>query len=499
MDYICKFDIELDRDIYYAGETLTGNIAVSNTENIKVQRIRLIVRGKAHAEWKVNRAGERRTIKQDEYYIKEQRVVWGKDKKEESTCVPIMPRGNHRYPFDIKLPESALPCSFESKIGTIRYYLRVTMDIPYASPPQGIKYFTIIGPHIDCMDERYLAPCHAKDKRYSCCLCCTKGPIVLQATLERSAYCCGEHIKLKAETQNGSDQKVWIVCKLIQYVEYFINKGVLGLNKDISHKVWEHRTDPVSPHKTMKYEDLQERLQVPVMPPTLLNVCSLVQVYYTLKVVLVMEKAGEALDLEFPITIATVPFRIPNAPTPELLTEVASSNVEGGIYISSEFQMGQVYMGETDDNDMDEVILYRPVYACVPHQRICVTNTGKDSEGSLELSGKGSRENSEITVKDSGRNISPSDTKAPPDILGRVSEAAAVTSTNIEQADISRKKSSAFEELELEEISTERNENTEHGASPSLSTHSVQSGSRGLVTKKSSSEVGLPLEQEYET
>jgi len=30
------------------------------------------------------------------------------------------------------------------------------MDIPYASSPQGIKYFTIIGPHIDCMDERYL-------------------------------------------------------------------------------------------------------------------------------------------------------------------------------------------------------------------------------------------------------------------------------------------------------------------------------------------------------
>jgi hypothetical protein len=32
----------------------------------------------------------------------------------------------------------------------------VTLDIPYASPPQGMKYFTVIGPHIDCMDEQYL-------------------------------------------------------------------------------------------------------------------------------------------------------------------------------------------------------------------------------------------------------------------------------------------------------------------------------------------------------
>lgn len=34
--------------------------------------------------------------------------------------------------------------------------MQVTLDIPYASPPQGTKYFTIIGPHIDCMDEQYL-------------------------------------------------------------------------------------------------------------------------------------------------------------------------------------------------------------------------------------------------------------------------------------------------------------------------------------------------------
>ena len=67
-----------------------------------------------------------------------------------------MHRGEHRFPFEFQLPESTLPCSFESKIGTIRYYLRVLIDIPYASPPQGLKYFTIIGPHIDCMDERYL-------------------------------------------------------------------------------------------------------------------------------------------------------------------------------------------------------------------------------------------------------------------------------------------------------------------------------------------------------
>lgn len=92
------------------------------------------------------------------YIIKEslfQLALYVSDRNEEGAA-QIMPRGRHRLAFQFQLPESALPCSFESKIGQIRYYLRVTIDIPYASPPQGIKYFTIVGPHIDCMEDRFL-------------------------------------------------------------------------------------------------------------------------------------------------------------------------------------------------------------------------------------------------------------------------------------------------------------------------------------------------------
>ena len=69
---------------------------------------------------------------------------------------PILSRGRHRYPFHFKLPDSALPCSFESKIGNVRYYIKVAVNIPYASTPSCVHYFTIIGPNIDCLDERFL-------------------------------------------------------------------------------------------------------------------------------------------------------------------------------------------------------------------------------------------------------------------------------------------------------------------------------------------------------
>ena len=53
--------------------------------------------------------------------------------------------------------------------------------------------------------------------------------------------------------------------------------------------------------------------------------------------------------------------------------EMAVDTVEGGIYVSPEFQLGQVYDG-TGGIDED-VVLYRPVYCCVPHEKITVTNT----------------------------------------------------------------------------------------------------------------------------
>jgi hypothetical protein len=37
MDYISEFDIRLEREMYYAGEILTGRVILSTTENFKLK------------------------------------------------------------------------------------------------------------------------------------------------------------------------------------------------------------------------------------------------------------------------------------------------------------------------------------------------------------------------------------------------------------------------------------------------------------------------------
>lgn len=59
-------------------------------------------------------------------------------------------------------------------------------------------------------------PMVGQDKRTTCCLCCEKGPVALRTQLERSAYVCGESIKLRASIDNQGEEEVRLKVKLIQ-------------------------------------------------------------------------------------------------------------------------------------------------------------------------------------------------------------------------------------------------------------------------------------------
>jgi hypothetical protein len=59
--------------------------------------------------------------------------------------------------------------------------------------------------------------------------------------------------------------------------------------------------------------------------------------------------------------------------------DVAADHVEGGLYISPEFQIGQVYDGSNTAHDpcSDDVILYRPIYVNVVPHRAAVASTSR--------------------------------------------------------------------------------------------------------------------------
>lgn len=78
MDYIREFDIRLEKEMYYAGECIVGHVLLNTVENFKLKTIRVVLRGRAQAEWKIIVSGDRRTVKDEQTFIDERTIVWGK-------------------------------------------------------------------------------------------------------------------------------------------------------------------------------------------------------------------------------------------------------------------------------------------------------------------------------------------------------------------------------------------------------------------------------------
>lgn len=55
-----------------------------------------------------------------------------------------------------------------------------------------------------------------QDKRPTCCMCCQKGAVMLSTQLERSAYCSGESLKLRASVENQGEEPVRLKVRLMQ-------------------------------------------------------------------------------------------------------------------------------------------------------------------------------------------------------------------------------------------------------------------------------------------
>ncbi|KAJ8969568.1 hypothetical protein NQ314_001689 [Rhamnusium bicolor] len=85
-----------------------------------------------------------------------------------------------------------------------------------------------------------MKPIVLENRRSTCCWCCKKGTINLRCVVARSAYVCKESIKLKVTIDNQGDEEVKLRVKLEQCCEFFIDRGVLGVSKDLKHLVFEY-------------------------------------------------------------------------------------------------------------------------------------------------------------------------------------------------------------------------------------------------------------------
>lgn len=131
-----------------------------------------------------------------------------------------------------------------------------------------------------------------------------------------------------------------------------------GVTKEVQHLVLEYSSDSVDCNEEL---ELNTSHCLPILVPTIVSVCRLVQLYYTLTVCLEFEQSGQDLQMLFPIKIGTKPY---TGAQNDFILEYGPccDHVEGGIFVDPEFTSGQSrFWDDGTDSTLDSP-LYRPVY-----------------------------------------------------------------------------------------------------------------------------------------
>ncbi|CAH1275988.1 unnamed protein product [Diabrotica balteata] len=113
--------------------------------------------------------------------------------------------GQHEYPFCFTIPKD-LPSSFQTEYGFVRYFIKATVNIPYASDyidEVAIPVTAIIDLN-NIKEELQTKPISFQNEKTVCCLCCAGGEISMTLRLEKDAFILGEEAKIILDVSNMS-------------------------------------------------------------------------------------------------------------------------------------------------------------------------------------------------------------------------------------------------------------------------------------------------------
>ena len=125
MGKVDLFQILLEKPygIYIAGEVIRGNIMIKITERLKINNLKLLLKGNGRVHWTERRGSGKSShtvsYTAEEEYIHYNMVILAKQGN--NGC--YLEVGQQSFPFQIQLPQ-VLPTSFEHVHARVRYTIK---------------------------------------------------------------------------------------------------------------------------------------------------------------------------------------------------------------------------------------------------------------------------------------------------------------------------------------------------------------------------------------
>uniref|UniRef100_A0A1I7TDN6 Arrestin_C domain-containing protein n=1 Tax=Caenorhabditis tropicalis TaxID=1561998 RepID=A0A1I7TDN6_9PELO len=126
----CVPKIEVDREIYFPGEEVTGKASLSISKDSTARSVELSFLGRSLTAWRVDGDRRNRPVpdkiqkKGEVKHVEIKNIVWTPEDDQN-----ILPAGEYEWKFSFELPKEC-PASFEGNFGYIRYFVRCHVDVP---------------------------------------------------------------------------------------------------------------------------------------------------------------------------------------------------------------------------------------------------------------------------------------------------------------------------------------------------------------------------------
>ncbi|KAI1696889.1 arrestin domain-containing protein 17 [Ditylenchus destructor] len=309
------FRIELltTQDVLFPGQKVNGRCILRTREPIKARAVILYVVGKAQVEWIVHRTNHHDDGHDSEHddwyrgevvYLSQEFAVW-------LPPIPLLnyiAPGMYEWPFTFVLPINCPP-SFEGAHGYIRYWAHAKVDRPWHVDDTTRAFFTVM-PMFDLNMVPYASsPVNRQfTESINVCCCYSKGRIAVNASINKAGFAPGETMLIRVEITNGSTKNV---CEVEgSFMQSIRNHGQHGCHWDTRMECYclQRYIDPfpVGPGMTRIHE---RAIHVPpIMPSIGSNICSIIQVSYSIQIRIVISSAFiDDIKCELPILVGTIP------------------------------------------------------------------------------------------------------------------------------------------------------------------------------------------------
>lgn len=279
----CEIILTNPSNIYYPGQIVKGQVKLTLDAPKTIRGIIIRFIGEAKTRWRrdyYHETAHRRTHHSvrhmrgyEQFIMRQYYMIGGKRSKEQ------LPAGIHTYPFTLDLPD-VLPSSFESRIGNIRYTIKVIVERPWRLNQENSIRYTVISPTDYTDNARLTQPLkHTLEKSFFC-FRCESGPLKVITILPQSGYVPGQIIPITCEIDNKSHVKLREVkYALRKLVTFYTNNPRMDRRRSVT-KIAEVSTKPVEPHTSVKFE---KQIEIPETPPNITN-CKIITLGYDLQV-----------------------------------------------------------------------------------------------------------------------------------------------------------------------------------------------------------------------